>query len=163
MRRSIAAAALIHRLENGQSQWLVQWNSLWQRFYFVSGHKEPEETFRQCMERELTEELQFRQGIHFNVATEPICHLDYDTWSRSAEMETRYTIELFQVELIGSEALAIVEANPANRWINAQEMNAGKCCGGAPLSETIRRLFPAGSTNEGGNCDISQITRESSC
>src|SRR5439155_11076042 len=62
MRQSTAAVALIRRQQRGQTVWLAQWNPGWQRYHFVAGHKRPNETFRECAEREIGEELDLQKG-----------------------------------------------------------------------------------------------------
>ena len=65
------AIALIQRNQHGQRQWLAQWNTSWQRYSFVGGHKRLDESFRQCVIREIGEELQLAEGSEFLVADEP--------------------------------------------------------------------------------------------
>jgi molecular chaperone DnaJ len=67
MRQSVAAVALIRRSEAGQALWLAQWNPHWRRYNFVAGHKRPDESFRQCVVRELAEELGLREGADISV------------------------------------------------------------------------------------------------
>ena len=62
MRQSIAAFAVIRRDERGQTLWLAQWNPKWGAYHFVGGHKRPEETFRECLVREIGEELHLCEG-----------------------------------------------------------------------------------------------------
>jgi 8-oxo-dGTP pyrophosphatase MutT (NUDIX family) len=76
-------------------------NEHWQRYSFVGGHKRPDESFRDCMIREIAEELLLGEGRDFLVADRPLARLEYTAWSQSAGQETRYTIELFQVQLQG--------------------------------------------------------------
>lgn len=57
MRLSEAAVALIRREHDGPTLWLAQWNQNWRTYTFVGGHRWPEETFRECLVRELGEEL----------------------------------------------------------------------------------------------------------
>ena len=138
MRQSTAAVALIRRQQRGQTVWLAQWNPGWQRYHFVAGHKRPNETFRECAEREIGEELDLQKGSDFTVDEEPLAHLEYTAWSEGAKAETNYTAELFQVELNGYAAWERVEANTANRWLSKEEIRSGHCGDGAPVSETMR-------------------------
>ena len=84
MRQSIGAEALICRQDEGQALYLAQWNQRWQKYNFVGGHKQPDETFRQCLEREINEELHLQKDVDFVVAGEPLAHVDYTSWSESA-------------------------------------------------------------------------------
>src|SRR5262245_43224915 len=104
MRQSIAALALIHRQFDGQTLWLAQWNEAWQAFNFVGGHKRDEESFCDCMARELREELGLHEGTDLLVPTAPVLHLEYEAVSRRTGEQTAYVIELFDVALVGDRA-----------------------------------------------------------
>ncbi len=140
MRRSIAALALIRREENGRPRWLAQWNPNWKAYSFVGGHKRAEESFRECMVREIGEELGLEEGTDFVMAGAPAAHLEYNAWSHGAREETTYTMELFDVQLEPS-ARAAIEANPANRWLSEDEVRTGRSADGRPVSETVSLIL----------------------
>jgi isopentenyldiphosphate isomerase len=141
MRQSIASVALIRRQQNGRTIWLAQWNPRWQKYHLVSGHKRPEETFRECVIREIGEELGLQEGIEFRLPAKPLAHLEYMAWSGSAGEETAYTMELFEVELIGSTARQKVDTDPHNRWLTDEEIRSEKCHDGQAVSPTMSRLL----------------------
>src|SRR5437773_919158 len=80
MRTSVASIALIQKREQGQTQWLVQWNRNWRCYNFVGGHKHPDEDFRECLLREVKEELGLDEGSDYAVADGPRAHLEYTAW-----------------------------------------------------------------------------------
>ncbi len=141
MRQSIGAVALIRRQRGGQTEWLARWNDKWQCYHFVSGHRRPNESFRQCLLREVGEELRLREGEDFAVGTEPLARFQYPGWSGSAQAETLYTTELFEVELTGEGTPQAVEADPRNRWLTEAEIRARACEGGQPVSGTMALLL----------------------
>ena len=136
MRESLAAAALIRREQDGRTLWLAQWNQRWQRYNFVAGHKEPGESFRACLLREVGEELGLAEGADFQVAAEPAARLQYTAWSDSAGTETTYTVELFAVRLT-PDAERHVAADPRNRWLSEDDIRSGRCADGALVSPTM--------------------------
>jgi 8-oxo-dGTP pyrophosphatase MutT (NUDIX family) len=140
MRQSIASVALIRRQQDGRTLWLAQWNRRWQMYNFVSGHKRPEESFRECVVREIGEELGLWEGIDFRLPTEPPKRLEFTDWSDGAGAETAYTMELFEVELIGPAARQRVDANPQNRWLTKEEIRSQRCQDGKPVSRTMSRI-----------------------
>jgi 8-oxo-dGTP pyrophosphatase MutT (NUDIX family) len=141
MRQSIASVALIRRQQDNQTLWLAQWNPRWQKYHFVSGHKRPDETFRECMGREIGEELGLSEDIDFQLPAAPLAHLEYTAWSDSAGAETAYTMELFEVDLIGSAAREKVEINPENRWLTEEDIRSESCKDGKPVSATMTLLL----------------------
>lgn len=141
MRQSLAAVALIRRSDAGQTRYLAQWNPHWHAYNFISGHKGKTETFRECMIREVGEELNLSREVEFCVADEPLTYSKFNAWSQSAKAQTFYTMELFEVRLVSESALQKVNADSRNRWLTEQEILNGKCEDGRPVSETMKRLI----------------------
>jgi 8-oxo-dGTP pyrophosphatase MutT (NUDIX family) len=139
-RESVSAVALIRREEEGRCLFLAQWNTHWQAFHFVSGHRLAEESFRECAVREVSEELGLSAGDDFIVADQPLAHLEYGAWSESARTETFYIVEVFPVELRPS-ALGPVADNPQNRWVTAAEIAAGLTADGRRVSPTMALIL----------------------
>ncbi len=140
VRRSEAAVAVIRRVQDGQTFWLAQWNPKWQAYHFVGGHRRPEESFRECLTREVGEELGLVEGADFQMSPAFPIHLEFTDFSESARTETDYIMELFALEL-DSRAIPKVEGNPENRWLTEAEIEAGRTHDGRPVSTTMRRLL----------------------
>jgi 8-oxo-dGTP pyrophosphatase MutT (NUDIX family) len=143
MRTSIASIALIRRDQNGQTEWLAQWNRNWRAYAFIGGHKRPHESFRACIIREIGEELGLIGSEEFAVGHEPLARQEYQAWSQSAQEQTEYTIELFEVKLVGEAASTKIDAEPHNRWLTEQEIRTGCCRDGKPVTETVARFLDA--------------------
>lgn len=141
MRQSVAGIALIARHSNGQRLWLAQWNDRWKGYHFVGGHKRESETFRQCVMREVEEELHLSDGSDFVVARKPTARLEYDGWSDGADEETHYTIELFDVALQNDAVVDAVGRQRENRWLSEPEISHGRSDEGLPMSRTMKSLM----------------------
>lgn len=141
MRTSIASIALIQRHAAGQPLWLAQWNEGWQAYNFVGGHKHDDESFRECLVREIAEELDLRDAVDVQVSAARRQRLEYTARSQRNGEETRYTIELFDVALVGDRPLDAINANPANRWLTEAEIESGRCHDGRPVSPTTKRFL----------------------
>jgi 8-oxo-dGTP pyrophosphatase MutT (NUDIX family) len=141
MRKSLAAVALICRQQAGPTEWLAQWNPSWRCYNFVGGHKLPEETFHQCLVREVQEELDLLAGRDYVVAAKPLAQLDYAAWSQSAGQETLYSMALFDVQLIGAAAGQQIAADPRNRWLTEAEIKAKLASDGQAVSDTMQLLL----------------------
>jgi 8-oxo-dGTP pyrophosphatase MutT (NUDIX family) len=141
MRKSLGAVALIARQSQGRKEWLAQWNKHWNSFNFVAGHKLPHESFRECVIRELLEELSIAEQRDYLVGDSPLARLEYIAFSRSAREQTAYTVELFEVSLLGRQVEEKVEATPTNRWLAEDEIAMKKTSQGAAVSETMSLLL----------------------
>jgi len=124
----------------GALSYLVQWNPGWKAFSFVGGRVEPPETFRDCCVREIAEELGLREHVEYDVAVEPLAHLEYTSYSESAKQETAYVFELYPTRLTPA-ALARVANDPANLWVGGAEIRAGRSRDGRPISRTVATVL----------------------
>jgi len=146
MRISQAGLAMFKRLGPGSVvEYLTQWNDNWQMFSLLGGHREPDESFRQCCVREVAEELELTPDIDFRVGIEPLQSLrEYTAMSKAAGVETRYRVELFAVELLNRDAVAKVDANVANRWLTETDIRRHTTKEGQPIAaqvEIVLQLF----------------------
>ncbi|HEX5270658.1 MAG TPA: NUDIX domain-containing protein [Gemmataceae bacterium] len=139
MRQSQGSFALVRRPGRGGTEYLVQWNAKWRALNLVGGHRRPDESFRDCVCRELAEELGLRSGAGARVAGLPCAHREYTDFSDSAGEETAYTMELFEVGLTPA-AERQVSADPQNAWVSEAEVRAGRADDDRPISRTTGRL-----------------------
>lgn len=105
----------------------------------VGGHKRPGESFRECCIREVAEELDLAAERDFVVAPEPLARVEFNAHSASADTDTRYTFELYRVELVDPD----VPLAGKNRWLTEGEIAEGRSADGLPTSETVTRLLSA--------------------
>jgi 8-oxo-dGTP pyrophosphatase MutT (NUDIX family) len=141
MRSSVAAFALILRdAAAGRVEYLAQWNDGWNAFHFIGGHKRDSESFHDCCVRETAEELGLVEGPDFRVAAERRHHLRYVHFSERVKVDTDYTVELFDVELVG-DAVSAVEVNLDNRWLTESDLRTGRCRDGRAVSPTMLRIL----------------------
>jgi 8-oxo-dGTP pyrophosphatase MutT (NUDIX family) len=141
MRTSVAALALITRSRSEQTEWLAQWNERWGCYSFVGGHKRDHESFRECVVREIAEELHLEHGIDFGVSPEATFHFEYEAYSRGFGQQTQYTVELFSVELKNAAAHGKVDADPHNRWLSPANIRDEAAEDERPVSPTMGQLL----------------------
>ena len=141
MRNFVAAIALIQRAARGQTLWLARWNGNGNAFSFVGGHKDGDESFRDCLIREVTEELGLEPDADFVVAEQAHSHLEYVAWSDGARAQTAYTMELYPLELTGDFAHEKIDSDPDNRWLGPSEIQATRTSDGKPISGTMALLL----------------------
>lgn len=148
LRVSVAALALVTRQLQGRTYWLVRWNEKWSAFALVGGHKHDDESFRDCLIREIREELGVDSEL-LDVADAPASHLEFTALSDSAQQPTRYTLELFDVRFRDERVLARLDADPAIRWVTESEIRVGRCDDGRAVSRTIKRLLEQSVVGDG--------------
>jgi 8-oxo-dGTP pyrophosphatase MutT (NUDIX family) len=130
-RRSEAAVVLVR--DGGR--FLCQWSDTWHALHLVGGHREGGESFRDCAAREAAEELP-AAAAGVVVAPAPAAVLEYDAFSRSAGVDTRYVVAVFPARLT-TAARPGVDADPANRWVSRDDIRSGRTNDGTPVSPTV--------------------------
>lgn len=139
LRHSEGGLALITRIVNGEKQWLAQWNDNWKAFFFVGGHREPEENFRECVIREICEELELNSD-QFQVAESATNRLEYIATSRGAGVPTAYTMEVFETTL-SPEMEFRVDVDHQNAWLTEKDVRNLTVGGVRPISVTVQVLL----------------------
>lgn len=141
LRVSEGAIAVIGRRVDNRVEWLVRWNRKWGWYASVGGHREPDETFRACMIREIVEELEIGLDA-FTVSDRPLARLEFVDWSVSAGVETAYAHELFAVRLDAGVAARLARDGRV-RWVTRDAIRRGLCPDGTPISNVVARHLNA--------------------
>lgn len=138
MRVSEAALALITRVSaQGETEYLTQWNEKWQAYSLIGGHREERESFRECCIREIEEELELKREVDFILADSPISPpLHFTGFSRSAQLDTLFVFELFEVSLL----------RPIGRigdchWVHFVEAMSGSAADGRAIADQVFRTI----------------------
>ena len=137
MRQSEASVALFRRSVDGESQWLLRWNRQWERYSFIGGHREAGETPRECLVREIEEELGFRHRREYSIIRKYSLPVEFEAWSESAKEQTHYRFFLFDVELADT---GVAASDPKLRWATLPEIEACQCQDERRIGEVVKRL-----------------------
>lgn len=145
-RRECAAFAWIERPTPDGPQILTQWNRKWQAFNLIGGQREAGESFRECVVREIVEELGLGEA-QFDVSAEPLAQIEFSAYSVPIGETTAYTIALFRAVLADAAAVCLVDENPQNRWLSREELAVGTTSDGRQISEVAVRFSAAINTD----------------
>lgn len=144
LRKSEGGIAIIRGKDhNGHDAWLAQWNEGWESFALLGGQREGDETFRQCVEREVIEELEIPGGEAAGFAVGAEMPLDYVAWSRRAGEYTAYTTRVFPVTLSPRRLAAsnVAEKKLHLHWLTEAEIRKQETTDGRRVSETVEVLL----------------------
>lgn len=136
MRRSESALAYIVRIHHEKPLWLAQWNERWMRYHFVGGHREPDETFRECLIREVHEELMISTPEDFSLGTGPALRWEHEAESQRNQLWTHYKMEIFEVCLT-AKACRHVSERRENRWLTEQQILNGQTSEGRQICNNM--------------------------
>ena len=140
MRHSRGALAKITHVGEGGCLWLLRWNRKWESYALIGGHLEPGETYRECLLREIHEEIGLKAD-DLCVSMEPIETLSYVAFSKRANEETQYTLLLFDA-VIHEEARSDLSLHDDTlRWVSAAEIEARRTHDGKGISDVVGRVY----------------------
>jgi len=139
-RSSSAAVALIRREDRDGVKWLAQWNMNWRHYFFVGGHKEDDESFRECVVRKIEDELGLLDGQHYQIKGSQRLS-KFRHFSIAAQQETQYEMELFDVDLHNPKSENLIGANAGNCWLTALEIKRHQAADLRPVSEMMELLL----------------------
>ncbi|MBL8826954.1 MAG: NUDIX hydrolase [Planctomycetaceae bacterium] len=140
MRESLGGCALIVGERDGQRVYLANWNEKWHAWSWVGGHKRDDESFRECVVREVHEELGLDPATDYTVAERELKRLDNVAMSASAGAVTNYVLVWFAVQLAPA-AIARLADNTQVRWLTEREIIDLHTADGQPVSSTMLKLI----------------------
>ena len=140
LRQSAGSMAIVGRAAGGRAEWLARWNKKWESYAFVGGHLHDGETFRECLVRELAEELELDEH-DFTVGDAPLARLEFVDWSESAQQDTAYTHELFAVAFANDAVIERLRRDTRLRWLTDEEIRNQHGADGSPVSPTLSRYL----------------------
>ncbi len=135
MRHSEGGIALIQRTVAGKREWLAQWNENWKAFFFIGGHRKGNETFRECVIREIEEELGLTSA-ECPVEASPAHHLEYRAISHGAGELTAYTMELFDAHPT-LDSMQKIARSSMNKWLVEDEIRRMEAHDGRAVSVSM--------------------------
>lgn len=139
-RISESSLALIKRKSTQGVELFVQWNARWKQFHFVGGHREPDEDYRECLIRELREELEVAPEDGVQIAELPCLSLEFLSKSVRSGTMTRYRMRVFEVS-IDEHLLDELETSPSVCWVSPPEILSGRTEAGKPIADNVQRVW----------------------
>lgn len=131
------AIALIRRVDDGTTSWLVRVSECGGRFRLIQTERLENESFREAISRELAWVLDLNRGKDFIVSSVPRLHLDFQHEIHTGEGIARrnMAIEFYVVDLFGSKSREQIANQSENQWLPGAELRKGLTPEGARLDD----------------------------
>ncbi len=168
-RLSGASVAVITRMRNNHTEWLMQWNPMWQAMNLIGGRKETtdandltcmireihEEVFENLSPQELTQlqtalrgnnDHYIRAGSRWQDASiEEITRIgsgpfECQGFSEGAKCLTQYTFHIYYVTLHPNARLVHHDTMPAE-WGTLEDIRRGVTVQGRPIGKTVAQIM----------------------
>ena len=141
MIQSPTAIALFRHPEELENLWLVHWNQRAEHFDFVTASRLDNESFRECLDREIAWTLELRRGKEYIISSQARLHLDVPVESPEPDHQQCLSVEFYIVDLFGKNGRISIENNPNVRWLTSEEVLSGMTVDGLTVSAQLVSLL----------------------
>jgi hypothetical protein len=121
--------------------WLAVWDNRHCHFDFVIAERLENDSFRECLDREIAWKLPLRKGKDYLISSVARLHLDTAFSAAKQTSLMLYSIELFIVDLFGKMAAQSLANDPNLRWLSSNEVLSGKTNCGRNISPRLVSLI----------------------
>lgn len=134
----VGSIAMIRRFEGEEILWLARWSSACQRLRLVRAPRLEQESWRECLDREISWTLQLRRGRDYIISRVPRLH--FDTLLEDP-YNCRYIAEFYVVDLYGKRGRERACQDEVNCWLTADQLLAGEAPDGRLVDEVDVELL----------------------
>ncbi|MEX0701969.1 MAG: hypothetical protein WD069_07725 [Planctomycetales bacterium] len=143
MEKTVRSIALVRHPDADPPRWLVRRDAESGALGLLVSDRLEGDSYRECLVREVAWTLGLARDRDFIVSSVPRVHLELRKAEQPELEEDWLFAEFFAVELFGGRALEVVDADPANVWLTAEELRAGETAS-ARLNDRDRLLLARG-------------------
>ena len=140
----VGSIGMIRHPDFPEQKWLGSWNPSAGQFSFVFAEKIGNDTFRECLDREIGWLLPLRRGRDYLISSMARIHLETELITRPGSSDA-FVVELFVVDLYGKQSLASINQADELSWLTVSELIQGKTNEDLPIAPTLVQLLRKGS------------------
>ena len=136
-----ASIALIRHHDEPEHHWLSFWNAAAQQFSFVVAERLENESWRECLDRELAWELDLRRGKDYLISSMARLHFEEAIVEPNSDEPAKLEIEFYVVDPYGRAGREAFKSLPDSRWLSNNELRSGKCESGEAIDPWLVDLL----------------------
>gem|GEM_PF-1342302 len=136
-----ASIAMIRHNEQPEMQWLAYWHDQQQHFCFVTAERLENESWRECLDRELAWQLNVRRGQDYLISSMARMHMEETVFDAATKSDIETTVELYVVDPYGRRGRAAFAAAKDVRWLNNHELRNGRTDDGRAIDAWLVNLL----------------------
>ncbi len=139
MNHFTGSIALLRHPEYLENNWLAYWDARRKHYDFVTAERLDDESFRECLDREIAWVLDIRRGKDYIISSQARLHLDIPV--ESEDDDTFFVVEFYIADLYGKSGRASVELNKQLRWLSSDEVLSGRTSDGQLVNSSLVELL----------------------
>ncbi|HCS52971.1 hypothetical protein [Rubinisphaera sp.] len=121
----IGSIALMRHPEEGEKRWMTLWNSKRNQFEMVTALRLENDTYRECLDRELAWKLELQRGKEYLISSMARLHIEQELTLPGDEIPAFYAIEFYVVDPYGKPSFAKLDKREDLHWLTTHEILAG--------------------------------------
>lgn len=133
--------ALIRHPDGKEQNWLAIWVPQHQWYSFVMAERIEAESWRECLDRELSWVLPVRRGKDYIISTMARLHLEETVYDSVAAEEQNVAYEFYVVDPYGRQGKAAFTNLEDTRWLTNSELRAGQTGDGRAIDPELTELL----------------------
>ncbi|MEQ9410494.1 MAG: hypothetical protein RIK87_22355 [Fuerstiella sp.] len=141
MNHFTGSIALMRHPTQLENLWLAWWNQRAGHYDFVTAERLDDESFRECLDREIAWVLDLERGRDYLISSMARLHLDVPVEASEDIPDTFFAVEFYIVDLYGSSGRLSLEQNRDVRWLSSDEVLSGRTSDGRPVSPSLVHLL----------------------
>jgi hypothetical protein len=140
MQKYARGLALIPQGNGARSTWFCHWDQENTRFDFVTSERVGDESFRDCIDREIVMKLGLRTN-DFLVANMAQLNLEFAAVLPGYEESNHVMVAFFLVQLYSRASRQKLKSFPGGRWLTGHELLEGKTTDGEAVNPVLTYLL----------------------
>lgn len=133
--------ALIRHPDGKEQSWLAIWCSQYQWYSFVMAERIESESWRECLDRELSWVLPVRRGKDYLISTMARLHLEETVYDAETAENRHVAFEFYVVDPYGRPGKAAFSNLADTRWLTNPELRFGQAADGAKIDPELTELL----------------------
>ncbi len=121
----IGSVALMRHPEEGEKRWMMLWNPKRNQFEMVTALRLENDTYRECLDRELAWKLDLQRGKEYLISSMARLHIEQELTLPRDEKPVFYAIEFYVSDPYGKQSFAKLEERENLHWLTTHEILAG--------------------------------------
>lgn len=135
------SVALIRHPEGKERKWLVKWVSASGWWTFVTAERIGNESWRECLDRELAWVFPLRRGKDYLISSMARLHLEEIVCDSQTGEDLHVAFEFFVVDPYGRDARKTFDTLEGTRWVTTAELLGGNASDGTAIDPQLTELL----------------------
>lgn len=133
--------ALVRHPDGDEQRWLAIWIARHKWYSFVMAERIEAESWRECLDRELSWVLPVQRGKDYLISAMARLHLEETVSNSETSEEQHVAFEFYVVDPYGRRGKAAFSNLADTRWLTNSELRAGQAADGAQIDPELTALL----------------------